>query len=190
MHTHSYPLFVPPDEVSEKSHREWSKQDADIYFEWRMKSLDDRIRGLLCFFGVPEHIQLDRGLLLDMGQRAAPALLLEEFSSVDDSGERNLTYAGYALAADMGLLTAKILLRTVDTIQWTIIRKPKNDMLYNWPVLTGFGGMDLEPVGGSIAEAQGILLGVRGPDVWARALDTWAGKALAHARGGRSGSQG
>lgn len=49
-------------------------------------------------------------------------------------------------------------------------------MSYNLPVLTGFGKLILDPIGGSVAEATGVLTGLRGSDAWDKILDFWTSK--------------
>lgn len=177
-HGSGYPLLVPPDGLSEKSPRDWSKEEADQYFEWLKENFLGRVQALLVFLGCEAITELaPREQLLKAGKRAVTELRRAPFSEPAGSGVLQLTNAGYALAADMGLLTAKILLEERPLIDWTVVHKPKNNRSYNLPVLTGFGKLTLDPVGGSIAEAAGILAGRRGPDAWARIWDCWSDKA-------------
>ena len=120
-------------------------------------------------------LQSNEDFLRAMGTWAARTLPEHEFSS--SSGEdAKLTDAGNALAADLGLLVAEILTDRLPQIEWETVRKPKNDMSFNLPVLVGFNnGMYLDPVGGSIAEAIAILRGDRDSLVWLQIVEHWGG---------------
>jgi hypothetical protein len=151
----------------------WSAKEAREYKDWLMSSMDGRIRRLVQMFDEP--LRLDgRDHLTALGKKVSRAFKDAPFSE-DSPGGRRLTNAGYALAADMGLLVALYLLRAhPGTIRWETIRKPKSEVSYNLPVLEGFAnGNYLDPVGGSTAEAAAILRGQRGPDAWVRVLEFW-----------------
>ena len=181
METKPYPLFVPPDAVVAKSHREWSKKEAQIYFDWLTGCLDQRVTNLLDFFGVSDSATSSaRDLLVCVGEHVAQTLEDPKYSEVALDGTRVLTNMGYALAADMGLLTAKLLRDALsDTIQWEILRKPKSDVSYNLPILSGFGWDTYDPVGVSIADAVAVLASRREPDVWAKVFDACIADAQA-----------
>ncbi|QQR72271.1 MAG: hypothetical protein IPJ17_12135 [Holophagales bacterium] len=167
-----YPKFVPPENLATKTPREWSKTEADEYASWLGSEAGARTANLLRFFGVAP--ELAPTVLLEvLGKRVAEALRTEAFSQ----GEQ-LTIAGYALAADMGLLVAELLLRECgDRIHWQVVRRPKSDLDYNQPVLAGFGPMTLNPVRGSIAESVGVLRDWRGWDAWLKIFGFWRSRA-------------
>ncbi len=176
----SYPLFNPPSPLSDKSHREWSKAEAEGYSNWLIRSIDYRTDDLLHYFSLDASAWEPRTLLLRLGTLVAERLGEAEFSEGKLDGTRGLTNAGHALAADLGLLTARLLLQAnAGTIRWEVVRKPKSDISYNLPVLAGFSNMlTLDPVGGSVAEAQAVLAGRRSSDAWARILDFWSSRAV------------
>ena len=177
MSSRQYRHFIPPPEVAGKPHRDWSKSEAEIYFDWLVGVTPDRARYLLRFLGLDERM-LDRTTLLELGSRVVRLLPSEAYSRAEGEGNRILSDCGYALAADMGLVTGQLLLEALQPrVRWEILRKPKSDLSYNLPVLTGFGGFSLDPIGGSIAEANGVLLGRRGSDAWVRILDYWSERA-------------
>jgi hypothetical protein len=90
----------------------------------------------------------------------------EEFFKMQ-AGRRDLSGRGYALAADAGLAVARELTCRHGTIRWQVVRRPKRDISYNLPVLVGFRhNLSLDPVGGSIAEAHGVLRGDRDEAAW------------------------
>jgi hypothetical protein len=171
-----YPHFIPPDELLSSEPRCWTKKQADAYFEWLMSVKEQRVEALLDFLGeTVSHNKVEEALAV-LGRKAADALKTGKFSSKD-----NLTNRGYALAADMGLLVAGLLVEANASIQWTILRKPKSDLFYNLPVLSGFGVVTLNPIGGSIAEAFGILRGDRTGEIWQEIYCFWLERATEQA---------
>lgn len=174
-----YPPFIPPSRLSEKPHREWSKAEAEHYSEWLVGSIDVRTDALLNYFGLDPGAWEPRDLLMRLGALVAEHLGDAQFSERQADGATTLTNAGHALAADAGLLTAKLLLRaTGRRLRWEVVRKPKSDLSYNLPVLAGFNhNLILDPVGGSIAEARAVLAGRGSGDAWARILDFWSNGA-------------
>jgi hypothetical protein len=188
----SYPLFVPPDELGGKTPREWSSEEAKTYYSWLLGVLDKRVGDLLAYFG-EELTGEAKADLQRLGERVAIAVVAPQFSFQSEAApiefkrgastfvappvietEVKLTDGGYALAADMGLLVAKLLLNARPSkVKWTILKKPKNDASYQMPVLTGFGKLFLEPVGGSVAETYGVLRRQSGPEAWSETFDTW-----------------
>jgi len=199
-----YPLFLPPFEFANKPPLQWSAKEARLYFNWLLSIHRERIDGLLTFFEEPltgsPCADLDR-----LGTHVAKTIVTPDFSrriglvpknfkpsQIPPSREEisayfqhlnqtgpKLTNAGYALAADMGLLVAKFLLSECgDRIKWSILKRPKSDMSYNLPVLIGFSTLQhLDPIGGSIAEAYGILRGNRGAAIWKDIFIFWKEKA-------------
>lgn len=173
MKNQTYPLFVPPKGLAERTPREWSAQQADEYLHWLTQVLEKRTDHLLAFFGEPASGHPE-DLLERLGRKAADMLRRPEFSE-QTAGRPKLTDRGYALAADMGLLVARLLLSAGNgSEQWAVLRRPKTDASYNRPVLTGFGATPLEPIGGSIAEAYAVLRGTRESDAWRQIYSHWA----------------
>ena len=168
-----YPLFVPPEHLAEKGRRNWSAKEAKEYKAWLLGELDGRADALIVALCEPERPNPVEHLEA-LGQKAATLLAKVRFSEVSPRGPQ-LTNAGYALAADMGLLVARYLLRDApEKLRWEVLRKPKSELSYNLPVLEGFSSTNyLEPVGGSIAEAYGVLRGARAADTWKRIYQVW-----------------
>ena len=168
----TYPLYVPPDGLAELRPSEWSSAQARRYLTWLQTVVDERANAGLGYLGVAEG-QDPEQLLLTVGEKAAWVLRKPEFSSVHGD-QVKLTNAGNALAADIGLLLAKALLREGQgKVEWQILTKPKGAASFNHPVLVGFGKLHLDPIRGSIAEAYGVLKGTRAPNAWARAFKHW-----------------
>lgn len=168
-----YPLFVPPEYLAEKGTKDWSAKEAREYKVWMLGVLDDRVEAMMEFLGEPTGANPAEHLAA-LGRRASSLLREVPFSEESPTG-RQLTNAGHALAADMGLATARYLLCAApDRISWDTVRRPKADLSYNMPVLKGFSsGVYLDPVGGSIAEACGILYGKRRGDAWRKTYEHW-----------------
>ena len=170
-----YPLFVPPSPVASKPRRNWTSEDAEFYFKWLMGNLPRRTNQVMQWFG--EEDQVNRAAVLTkIGEKFSAALPTPQFSKAVENSSK-LTNQGYAIAADLGLLVARFLCEECGpSARWEILRKPKNDMSYNLPVLMGFH-IYFEPVGGVIAESKGMLRGVRSGDVLAETFLFWKNKS-------------
>lgn len=160
-----YKLFIPPEHLSKKGRENWNKKEAEEYKEWLISVIDDRISDLLNYFNEQENTNIQE-FLTQLGKKVSNKLKDSDFSE-DIGNRKKLTNKGYALAADMGLLIAKWLLRDYgDKLTWTIIRKPKSEMSYNLPVLEIKGFDYYEPVGVSIADATSIINNNKDYDAW------------------------
>ena len=170
-----YPLFVAPHHLASKGRKNWNAEEATEYREWLIGVLDERVEGLKkrmkepCGASPSDH-------LMALGEKSTALLMTPSFSEEGPMGRR-LTNAGYALAADMGLLVAKYLFQALpDKLRWQTIRKPRSEMSYNLPVIVGFSWTYLDPVGGSIAEAAAVVRGEKGADVWKQIYEFWVAK--------------
>lgn len=171
MELEDYPLFIPPMHLAEKGAKSWTRGEADEYSQWLQGSLKGRVSELLSRLAICGDDATE--VLNAAGEKVAKAIRQAPFSS-----QQRLTHRGRALAADMGLLTATFLLRDSEQLRWEVVRRPKSDMSYNMPVLVGFNhNLPLDPVGGSIAEAAGLLRGNRGADAWTRTYSWWMERA-------------
>ena len=161
-----YKLFIPPEHLAEKGRKNWNKKEAEEYKEWLLSVIDNRISNLLNFFNEQESNDDIHKFLLRLSKKVSNKLNESGFSA-EIKGQKKLTNMGYALAADMGLLIAKYLLRDCgNKLYWTIIRKPKSEMSYNLPVLEIKGFDYYEPVGVSISDATSIINDNKDYDVW------------------------
>lgn len=171
----SYPLFVPPSGLSAAVPKEWSATQADEYMRWLTSVLEPRSDAILARVGesLPQQADDVEQLLLRVGAKAQEMLRQPDFSESTPHGHK-LTDRGFALAADLGLLVARLLLKFGNgSEQWTVLRRPKTDAFYNHPVITGLRSVPLEPVGGSIAEAHAVLRGARSADAWQKIFSYW-----------------
>jgi len=162
-----YPLFIPPNGLAEKDPINWTKKEADDYFKWLLENLEKRVTCFLKY--IEEDMPCGQTIdLQNMGKKVSYFLKSDTFSKGGI-----LINMGYALAADAGLLVAKLLVDACPSVKWSIVRKPKSDISYNLPVLIGFGKIRLDPVGGSIAEAKAILAGRRDSNTWNDMYTFW-----------------
>lgn len=168
----SYPLFIPPGNLGEKTPCEWSRREAQEYADWLQACRSDRVRQFL------EYFELDgtappSSLLDSLGRCVADALRDEPFST-----DGQLTNQGHAIAADMGLLFAAALEEEHPELTWEIVRKPKSEVDYNQPVLAGFSdGVACNPIWISTMQAFGVLRGTKGEDAWRQVFDHWTAMA-------------
>lgn len=172
----TYSTFAVPSELAVKPVSEWTEAEARRYLVWLRSTMDERVAGLLSFLGEPE--SQDRTLLERVGEKATWVLRSLPFTLEGRPSELN--EAGYALAADLGLLVAQRLCRRLPHLAWEVVRKPMRDPSYNQPVLKGFGSMHLDPVRGSVAEAMRAARGEATGNAWLRIYDHWLARGLAH----------
>lgn len=160
-----YELFIPPEHLAEKDRRNWNRKEAEEYKEWLLNVIDERTSNLLNCFNEHENTDVQE-LLTQLGRKVADKLKDSDYSE-DTGNRRKLTNRGYALAADMGLLIAKFVLRDFgEKISWTIKRKAKSEMSYNLPVLEIKGLDYFDPIGVSIANATSIINDNKKHDAW------------------------
>ena len=182
----NYPLFEPPLELVERGIRNWSKPEADRYREWLLFVMPERIRSVRRILSLPPSREPD--ILLNVaGAEMAKLLALPESSRMSSPETANLrghsitvpagpqlTPLSYALAADLGLLWADLMVERYP-LHWETIRKPKSDVSYNLPVLAGFEHeMNVDPVRVSATLAIGLLDETRTPTAWADVDRWWA----------------
>ncbi len=167
-----YPLFVPPSTLVGKDRKAWSAVEAKAYLVWLVTVAPSRVDHLLSFLNVAG-LPLN-GELLDIAQERLESSLSEGEFYRAENGRQQLTDAGYAIAADMGLLVATIVIESSSgKIKWETLRKPKSDASFNLPILTGFknDSVHFDPIQGSIACLSGIVNGKALPQAWRRGLD-------------------
>ena len=170
MISEGYPLFLGPEHLTLKARENWSAQEAKENLEWLLGISDARVEGLLERLG--ESWSDDPSSHLGtVGKKAVALLKKEPFSRQDPIG-RSLTDIGLALAADLGLLVAKYLLREhAAKLKWEVRRKGRREFTFNLPVLTGFANNHndhLDPIGVSISKSWAVLRGERDFGAWER----------------------
>lgn len=184
-----YSLFIPPGELGAKTSGERSPKEARAYYYWLLGVLDQRISDLLAYFGERLTREAEEDLKI-LGGQVAAVVKSPQFSYqgkaepiVFKKGSRTLiappatemeprlTNVGYALAADMGLLVAKLFLGACGSkVKWMLVTKPKNDVSYQRPVLTGFGPgiewLTVDPIRVSVSNVYAILREGKGAKAW------------------------
>ena len=166
-----YPLFVPPDGLSEGVPWEWTRAQATAYSEWLQGCLEARSEAVVARFGLDPSAPTAENLA-PLGKLVAEALAAEPFSM-----DGKPTPQGFALAADMGLLLARALLEQHPHLEWTVVRRPKADVSYNQPVLSGFGPLGFDPVRMGVTQAWGVLDGTWDHTAWAKVFEIWSERA-------------
>ncbi len=169
-----YPLFVPPSDIASRTPSEWTESEAKRYFLWLTNSVDDRVAGLLRFLG-DDNSSDPSVLLRRVGERAIWVLKKAEFGRIEADGSVKLSDAGYAIAADLGLLVAQRLLDNPG-VRWEILRRPKAEASYNQPVLVGLGPVHFDPIRGAVTEALAAV-GSGDGGVWDRMYTYWSERA-------------
>ena len=181
-----YPLFLLPEDLGLKGRYNWDAREAREYREWLLGTMDDRVEGLLRFFDEPRDPS-PPDHLARLGEKIAPLLRTEPFCEILErpvmltlraggkdrevvhkaAGERELADAGWSLAVDMGLLFAQYLQEAFPNARWRTVRKPRNHIDYNLPVLEGIlSYAGVEPIGISEVVARRIMRDASGPDEW------------------------
>lgn len=161
-----YPLFLPPVDLSQKPAKEWTRQEAEAYYTWMLGCLDRRVADFLQYLNESPD-QTCEPLLRRVGNKLESIMHNRNFYVETAEGKR-LSNAGYAIAADAGLLVAKCLVANGNgKVFWKVLQKPKGAQSYNLPVLTGFeSGIDFDPIAASIAQATGVLRGAVKKERW------------------------
>lgn len=157
----AYPKFVWPSASAQKSPREWTSKEADAYKQWLVASVPARTSRLLSTLGIDQSLAEHEVVLREAGQGFLRLVQESEFS-----GGGRLTDAGYALAADMGLLVTRLLFeRHASGIRWEVLKRPRTDASFNLPVIRG-PGFTFDPVAAAIANGIAVLQNRRTPDVF------------------------
>ncbi len=162
-----YPLFVPPEPLGTRKPWEWAPGEADTYAAWLHEVRPHRVAALAEWFGVRPD-QDPRSLLDLLDGKAADAIVEPPFC---EDGE--LTNAGHALGADMGLLLAAALEQERPDLRWEIVRKPRSAHWFQEPVLVGLWPGPFNPI--SMGVTQALILHDRAREEcgWARLLPIW-----------------
>lgn len=183
-----YPPFPIPDALAAKDQRYWTHREGKEFFNIVLGALDARVEGLLAYFD-EDASATPEDLLTRLGGKFAEVLPSDQFSGPPQTEPiiivkrgktyelpppkgRTLAEQGEAVARDMGLLLAKLMLeREHPPLEWSIVMKPKLDVHYLQPVLVHTdrkNPMTFSPMDASIVTAWTILRGDCGPDKWAK----------------------
>jgi hypothetical protein len=178
MHSRIYSIILPPEHLRGLGKpREWTPENAQAHFDWFMGIRRQRIDGLLAFFGASSPSRgNEHDFLLGLGSAVADAMSTEP-NFRETEGKKELTAPGLAMAYDIGVIVAELIVGSSDgVITWTLLKKPPRALDLNLPVLAGRPTMIFEPIRGSLTEAKAILRGAESSDIWARIYSFWLGR--------------
>jgi hypothetical protein len=180
-----YPVFAPPADLAEKPPAEWTMPDARRYFEWLMSVMPERVATVTRVLGLDPDGSPD-AVLLVAGEQMARILPMPGVSTegriersvlrgheVETDTGPLVTVVGYALAADLGLLMATMLLAACPDLHWEIVTRPKSDVDYHLPALLPFGPVHMDPIRVSVGIAHRILDGSRPASGWRDVYHVW-----------------
>lgn len=172
-----YPTFSPPIHLAIKPPKKWSNLEAKTYFEWFLSSLESRVDKFFNFLDLDRTLECEI-LLREAQDKCEKLLATGEFTQILPTGPK-LNNMGYALAADLGLVVASMLIKqSKGQVSWSILKKPKSSQSYNLPVLIGFNTVHLDPIGGSIAEMSWIVKGNINLNAWVKIYKYWSTKIV------------
>ena len=96
----------------------------------------------------------------------------EWFRSVEIE-DWELTNRTFSLAIDIGMYLSCVLEKNVPGLKWELVRKPKNDVDFQQPVLVGTGKLVFNPVRMLVIYAYSLADNTRGPEGLKELFDTW-----------------
>lgn len=170
----NFPPFNSPNSNG-KLPRDWSKEESELYFSWLTSNMISRTNELLHFLGLT-YITSHELLLVNVQEKVEHHITSDEFTYEID-GKKKLTDSGYALAADLGLLVARILIeRGEGHIKWEILKKSRLARSNNLPVFIGVDGEYLDPIDVSISECVWIANGNKSPNGWLNIYTYWSSR--------------
>ena len=142
----NYPPFIPPPDIGEAQPDTWSKDQAKTYFDWLIHIIPGRVTSLLEYFGESADTAPEI-LLYQLGKKVGDAAKSGEFVQAG-----KLTKSGFAVAADLGLLVAQLLLADSGVCAKWVLVTQKRSVHYNHPVIQGNSNLQLNPITGSMTE--------------------------------------
>jgi hypothetical protein len=180
-----YPLFTPPEDLAEKPRAEWTMAEARRYYDWLMSVLPERVATVTKVLRLDPRESPD-DVLLAAGEQMARILPMAGVSTegriersvlrgheVETDSGPLVTVVGYALAADLGLLMATMLVAACPDLRWEIVTRPKSDADYHLPTLQPFGPVHMDPIAVSVGVAHRILNGTRPVTGWRDIYHVW-----------------
>ena len=103
-----------------------------------------------------------------MGNKVGEAVGAGKFAECS-----KLTHEGFALAADLGLLVARLLLKDHNvTARWVLVTQKRN-LHFNHPVIQGSSKVQLNPITGAITEFSYALKNGWDSEIWAKMYSHW-----------------
>lgn len=158
-----------------KMPRDWNKKESELYFLWLTGNMIPRSDALLYFFDLI-YSTTPNVLLVKIQDKVESHINSDEFTYEID-GKKKLTSSGYALAADLGLLVARLLIdQGKSHIKWEVLKKSKLARSNNMPVFIGLDGEYLDPIDVSVSECLWIANGNNSPNAWLKIYTYWSMK--------------
>jgi hypothetical protein len=194
-----YPPLEPPAELAfwrERGHFHWTQAEGRQFSEWLLGMFPTRTTGFLQRFGGNPDASA-RELLSNFGPKAAEILrhptshrTVRRVGPADQSpgggqttlawtNQFELTDQGPAVARDMALLVARLLLRDGNgALQWKFITKPRRDINVNLTVVAAPDATAFEPIVNAPSTAISVLDNVFTPDTaWVKRYNAMLAKA-------------
>ncbi len=172
----SYPLLlVHSGQNGNAPARRFSDLITPAFFDWFHSVRAERVADLLNFYNLSMPPQTeDIRFLLDLGKNVAHSLRNTPFMQVE-SGKTSPTPQGYALAHDMALLVAElIILRAERNVRWRRCDLPESSWDHHYPILISPPGRTYwSPIRVGITRLYSILDGTIEGDCWARDFVYW-----------------
>jgi hypothetical protein len=169
-------MLLPPENLRGYGQpHTWPREIAKAHFDWFMSIRERRIEIILDFFYATRPSRgSEYGFLSSLGAAVAEAICLQPNYRVV-AGARELTAPGLAMAYDIAILVAELIIETsAGVVRWKLQSKRPTSVEFNLPVLTGRPPRCFfDPVGGSIVEAKAILRGQESGDIWAKTYSFW-----------------
>jgi len=149
-----YPMMEPPFEF--ESFREMTTQEAKQIFDWHIEQLSKRINVLkeAFYFTTNKNddvLNLSPSSLIPLWEWYKSRIKIEPITQEELEQLNKLpkwaipTGSGWkpdlgtvALALDISLYLAEVLLRQFPSLRWSLLTKPKSNINYNHPVIQGF----------------------------------------------------
>lgn len=160
-----YKMFIAPEELAQKGSLNWTKKEAESYFNWFIGIKESRIRYFIDFFNLVDFTPT-KDKFVKLYHKLDVLLATNKYSH--DSSEQyegfykhgksmDLTDRGYSVGADLGLWIYSVVeSESSFHFTWSINTKKKFHNT-NMPVVTNKIGLMKDPIDFGIIQCQYIL---------------------------------
>ncbi|MGZ3416851.1 MAG: hypothetical protein ACXVEF_16500 [Polyangiales bacterium] len=125
----SYPTIAPP--FDREKHDEWSKSDAQSYFEWFLAVKQERVETLRSFFALPVELR-GEALLRVVDEKLKPFVASEGARLVNGTV---MLPEGTAVCFDVGVLFGEELIAAAPALRWEIDVSARRSFNWGKPLL-------------------------------------------------------
>lgn len=102
-------FFLPPDHLSSKDRKDWSRREAREYLDWFLEVQQSRIGKLTTYLEEPRDRLSPQEHLLACGKKAAELFVGENFTSKVDNGRSHLELpSGFAFDDEKAAVVSKL----------------------------------------------------------------------------------